>query len=207
MTNFLKKLKTENGMTIPELLIAMGILSMTLAGAFSLLQLSEDSWSTATNRMDTRGEAARTLSVLVKTIQSAEDNDNTKGLIAEANTSTVTFYANVDTDSLPEKVKYSRSGTNLVRTVYQPTNGTKTYTYSGAEASTIVFEDVDNDAANPLFSYYENDTPITIPMGGITGATLNDIKMVGIDLRTVYDNSGHSENNSLTSRVFLRNLR
>ncbi|MBI4733484.1 MAG: type II secretion system protein [Rubrobacteridae bacterium] len=195
----------ENGMTIPELLIAMGIVSLTLAGAFSLMQISEDAWNTATNRMDARGDAARTMSALVKSIQNSEDNNETKGLIADASTSTVTFYINVDTDTIPEMVTYSLSGSNLIRTVYQPTNGTKPYTYSGTGASATIFEDVANNGTQPLFSYFKNDTQYT--SYPLSETNRNQTNIIGIDLRTSYENRGRSEIVSLESRIFLRNLR
>jgi type II secretory pathway pseudopilin PulG len=194
----------EKGMTIPELLIAMGLLTITLAGAFSLMQLSEANWNMSTNRMDARSDTSRKMSTIVRTIKNAEDPDSDKGLLDIADANNIVFYTNMDTDDEPEKVQYQVSGTDLIQTVTQPVSSTKPWVYTGTVESTTIADNLTNDASNPLFAYHIDGATVSLP------ASLDDcdeINEVEINLKTQTNNRGKSENISLETRVFLRNLR
>lgn len=195
--------KNEKGMTIPELLIAMGIVSLTLAGAFSLMQLSETNWNATTNRMDARSDTARDMSTIVKTIKNAEDPDSDKGLLDVADANNIIFYSNMDTDDEPEKVQYQVSDADLVRTVTQPLTSTQPWVYTGTVESTTIADNLTNDASNPLFAYYIDGATVSLPA---SSNDCNNINEVEVNLRTETVKIDKSEGMSLKTRVFLRNL-
>jgi type II secretory pathway pseudopilin PulG len=191
-------------MTIPELLIAMGIMTITLAGAFSLMQLSEASWKSTTNRMNARDEASLKMNQVATTIRNAEDPDDTKGLLGTADDDNIVFYANTDTDDQLEKIQYQQTGANLMRTITQPSGATKPWVYTGAVETTTIASNLENNASNPLFTYYISGVSVTVPASSSDRSQINE---VGLNLKTLTTNGNKSEHITLDTRIFLRNLR
>jgi prepilin-type N-terminal cleavage/methylation domain-containing protein len=200
----LKICKNEKGMTIPELLIAIGIMTITLAGAFSLMQLSENSWKSTTTRMNARDEASLKMNQIATTIRNAEDPDDVKGLLDTADDDNIVFYANTDADDQLEKIQYQQAGTNLTRTITQPSGVTKPWVYTGAIESTTVANNLENNASNPLFTYYISGASVTVPASSGDRPQINE---VGLNLKTLTANGNKSEHITLGTRIFLRNLR
>jgi type II secretory pathway pseudopilin PulG len=204
MKRLLSNLKNEHGMTIPELLIAMGILTLTLAGAFSLLQLSEVNWTKATSRMDSRTDASLTISGIGNTLRGAVEASSGHGLIDIANKNKVTFYTNTDQDSEPEQVTYEITSGNLTRKIVQPASSSQPWVYTGATTTTTIMTGLQNDSNNPLFTYYNlAGTQIASPPP--TESDRKSIAKITIDLKSKTQASS-SEDMSLETSVFLRNI-
>ena len=74
--------------------------------------------------------------------------------LSAAATSTVTFYANTDTDAVMEKVRYYLLGTTLYRGTTDPTGNPPSYA-GQTEKTTFVVDNIRNDSTTPMFTYYD----------------------------------------------------
>jgi type II secretory pathway pseudopilin PulG len=204
MKRLLSNFKAEHGMTIPELLIAMGILTLTLAGAFSLFKLSEVNWTKTTNRMNSRSDASLTISGISNTLRGAVEVTSGNGLIDIANKNKVTFYTNTDQDSEPEQVTYEVASGNLTRKIVQPASSSQPWVYTGATNTATIMTGLLNDSDNPLFTYYNlAGTQIASPPP--TESDRKSIAKITISLKSKTQTNG-SEDMSLETSVFLRNM-
>ena len=73
--------------------------------------------------------------------------------VAAAATSSVTFYANINSDNAVEKVRYYLSGTTLYRGVTAPGGSPPAYT-GQPEATTLVVNNIRN-GTTPMFTYFD----------------------------------------------------
>ncbi len=74
--------------------------------------------------------------------------------IASVATSTLVFYANVDSDSEIERVRYSLMGGTLYRAVTEPAGNPPAYT--GVTATSTIVTMVMNTGSTPLFRYFDD---------------------------------------------------
>lgn len=75
--------------------------------------------------------------------------------IANAATSSVTFYANTNGDTSIEKVTYKLQGSTIYRTVATPSGNPLTYVGASIATSTITTSVV-NGTSTPVFIYFDN---------------------------------------------------
>ncbi|MHB0865874.1 MAG: PulJ/GspJ family protein [Minisyncoccota bacterium] len=84
--------------------------------------------------------------------------------VESVSTSSIVFYANVNTDVAIERVTYSLQGGTLYRTVTEPAGNPPSYVGS-IPATTTVATAVVNDPSTPVFQYYDNTgTELTAPV-------------------------------------------
>jgi len=119
--------------------------------------------------------------------------------IAAAGTSTATFYANIDTDSAIEKVRYYLTGTTLYRGVTDP--GGSPPSYAGQpEKVTLVVDNIRNNTT-PLFTYYDSaGAELTLP--------INLAKIASVRATVLTDVNPNRAPNvyTLTGSATLRNI-
>jgi type II secretory pathway pseudopilin PulG len=75
--------------------------------------------------------------------------------IANAATSSITFYANINNDSYVERVTYSLVNGVLYRTVAEPSGNPPTYVGAAVSTSTVATS-VINSTSTPVFIYFDN---------------------------------------------------
>ncbi len=120
--------------------------------------------------------------------------------IAVAATSTVTFYANVNSDPAIEKVRYYLSGSTLYRSVTEPAGSPPSYA-GQPEAVTLVVNNIRNGGTTPLFTYYDaNGNPLADPVN------LARIASVRIEVQTDVNPYRAPDVYTLLGSATLRNL-
>jgi type II secretory pathway pseudopilin PulG len=114
--------------------------------------------------------------------------------------SSFTFYANTDTDSLVERVHYYLSGTNIYLGVLKPTGDPASYT--GTETVSLVASDIKNaSSSTDLFTYYDLNGA---QMSDLT--KIADLRFVTINITADIDPNRAPTNTQLRSSATLRNL-
>lgn len=171
-----------SGFTLVETSIASVLLLAIGAGILGLqvvignLQLK--TFSSFTNVESGIGAVRQ----MVQELRTARAGDNGAFLIESALGSSITFYSDIDADGLVEKVTYTQSGTNITKSVINPTGYPVTYPPNAATTITIV--DSLRNGSTPLFTYYNEDWPEDTTNNPLpTPANLTQIKLVRVYMR------------------------
>ncbi len=171
MKIFSKNFFSTRGVSLLEVMVVLGITSIVTLGAASFIILSFRDQRIINDQLFGQKEARRIVAEIVNTVRTAESSSIGSYAIAEATTSSLTIYANIDTDSTRERIHYWLSGTDLKRGVLKPSGNPLAYT--GAEQVTILAHDVQNISKGiATFQYFDENyagtgssmaLPITIP--------------------------------------------
>ncbi|OGI45463.1 hypothetical protein A2121_00860 [Candidatus Nomurabacteria bacterium GWB1_40_6] len=197
-----EKIKVEAGFTLVETLFGVAIFVLII-GALTLFSKSvwvNNSFISA-GLVDT--DAGRqVLKTIVAEIRTASTSDTGTYVINQAGVSSFTFYSNVDTDTLKEKVRYFLSGTTLQRGVIKPTGSPLSYNAVN-ETISILLENVQSSS---IFEYFDKDYdgttaslsfPINIP----------NVRLVKITITTDADPNRPPAPMVFSTQVSIRNLK
>jgi prepilin-type N-terminal cleavage/methylation domain-containing protein len=180
--------QNESGYTLIETMIAMMLLSVVVAAAFSVVAVMQRGAMVTTNRFTAEGEAQTISDRISKDIRSAVTASATGAAFASANVNDVTFYANLADPNGPTRLHAYLTllgGTNVYlfhEDSTPPAAGGSpgNYTYTATPSTRIDGKYL--DTSQPIFSYFDSDgntiaTPIT------TVPALRSIDSVGINVR------------------------
>jgi len=193
------------GFTLIEILVASAIM-VILAVAFLGIQyiLSENQTSAWRNYLSIEN-ANGAVSVLAKELRSATVSEIGSYPLEVANDQEIIFYSDYDYDGEVERIRYTLSGTILIKGVVEPTGDPLTYD-SGGEKQKNVTEIVRN-STNPVFYYYNSGWPTDTANNPLALANrISDTRQVKIDLRTNPDPNDPSFDYILESDVKIRML-
>ena len=123
--------------------------------------------------------------------------------IIEASPQRFIFYANADSDTSIERVRYELIGTDLVRGVTKPSGSPVVYDTAQEQANTVA-RSIRN-GANPVFYYYGSNYP-TDP-AQVSGANIANITYVSFTLTIDADTAQDPAAVVVQSQVQLRNLK
>jgi len=190
--NFYKK-----GMTIIEILVAVGILGLIMVSIgsfqtdiFNYNKFSEDSLSGIQ-------DARSILRVMVKELRSTSPSSDA--------TNTMTFFVDTDADGLKEKIRYFIENKTLKRGSIKPSGNPLTYNNVNEKFSTLAYNIV-SATSTALFEFFDDNyagtsTPLIYPI------SVTDIQLVRINLLIDADPIKLPELKTYTSQVSLRNLK
>ena len=200
----LKQLKQQEGFNLIELLIAVGIFTLLLpATVYFLISIFENFY--LINSYDNAIiEGQRVMQQMVTEIRQGRQADNGAFAIADAQPGTVTFYANVDSSTSTERVRYWISGTNLLRGVITPTGDPPQYLTANEATSTLSMNL--RNASSTVFSYYNENywgtsTPLTSPIN------VGDVRFITIELHIDDDPTAQPTSTVFRSSAQIRGLK
>jgi len=158
--------RDESGFSLLELVVVCGLLAVTLAAAWTLM----NAVSMMSNRMSARATATDESQVFVDTVENelmqasnlkslagtATANADAQAAFYDIRPRQIGFYADIDHDGKPERIAYYVSGASLMR--QQTTAANLTYPYSWAASSTAepVVGAIDPNWDGAVFTYYGN---------------------------------------------------
>lgn len=145
----------NRGLTLVEVLVAISIFIFLATAIVSLFLTSYRYNSIVWEQLKTQNEGRKTTQDFVNELRTASQSSIGAYPIEAAASSTITFYSNIDTDTLRERIRYFKSGRNLKRGVIKPTGNPLAYV-----SSTEVITDVAHDVANTstaIFYYYDSN--------------------------------------------------
>jgi len=201
--NFIKKI--SGGFTIVETLFGISIFILIV---LALTLFSKNIWSY--NSFISAGltdadVAKQTLKTMSAEIRTASPSDTGTYTINLANSSSFTFYSDIDDDGLKEKVRYFISGASspflLKKGVVKPTGSPLGYT--GVEVLSTIASYV---TSNSVFQYYDKnytgtEAPLSSPIN------ISSIRLVKITVTIDKDVNRPPAPMTFSTQISMRNLK
>lgn len=147
----------ETGFTLIEVLVASAIL-VILASGFLALQyiISQNQISVWKNYMSIDA-ANSTVSEMSKELRNAFESDTGSYPLEVTGDQEIVFYSDYDYDGSVERIRYTLSGSTLVRGVIEPVGTPATYPTEDEKVKPI--SDIIRNGTTPVFYYYNSDWP------------------------------------------------
>lgn len=195
----------NGGLSIIEIVIVMGILGGIIglvgtfqAGVFSMNRLFGSSMSVSF-------EGNRAMKDITKTVRPLSQSAQGAFPVELAATSTFTFFSDVDSDGVIERVRYFLSSTTLMKGITKPTGNPIGYLPAN-ESSIELAHFVRNPATTSIFTYYDRNyagttTPLTQPV------SVGQVRHVRVYLMLDEDVNRQPEPFVVQTSVTFRNLK
>lgn len=194
----------NRGVTLVELLIALGIFAM-LAVVIGKFERDIFHFNTVIQSdLGAQIEGRRAIVTMVSEMREMSPSALGAYPIAAAATSSITFFSDIDSDTVKEQIQYYVSGTRILKSVINPTGSPLVYNAGSAVVTTVV-SSITNGTSTPLFEYYDTNyagtsTPLSIPVN------ISSVKLVKINMLLERKPTPFSSI-SITSQVTPRNLK
>jgi prepilin-type N-terminal cleavage/methylation domain-containing protein len=193
------------GFTLIEVIttIAIFIVIMIAVSTFQYNVLSYNRIGTVA--LTNAQEVESLLKIMAKEIRSMESGSDGSYAISAAATTSLTFFADVDSDGNKEKVRYYIATTTIYRGSIKPTGSPATYIQSN-ETTKILVTGIRNSPSTPIFDYFDSmyagtSTPMTYPLN------LTSIRLVKVTLTIDTDPNKAPILRAYTTQIGLRNLK
>lgn len=199
--------KIDNkGFTLVELAIGMFIMAMIGLGLYWLVATGIRNNAVIFRQLDTQNDARQVLNDITNIIRRAETSSIGSYPIELADDYEVVIYANIDSDSFRERIRFWVSGTDLYRGITELSTNPLSYD-SGNEVSEIIAKYVVNqDQGVPVFTYYnENYTGVESPLD--TPANLTQVRVVRVQIEIEENPEESPVPLHVEATVNLRNLK
>lgn len=146
---------SKKGFTIIEILVALSIFSIVSLAITWVLIYSFRSNTRLTDHLEIQASGRRSIQHMVDDIRRAEESSVGSFPIVTATTNTFTFYANIDSDTPRERIRFFLEGNMLKKGVIEPTGNPFTYD-ANAEVIISLSSFIQNNAdGSALFTYYD----------------------------------------------------
>lgn len=175
---------SHQGLSLIEIVVWIGIFSILGTLVTSLFLTSFRSHRVVWDQLNAQNDGRRTVAQFITDVRKAEESSLGAYPIALASSTELIFYANVDSDSLRERVHYWLDNNIIYRGIIHPSGNP--LSYEQQEQTEIIARDIVNTPQEPLFSYYNESfagtsTPMQAPFA------VSDIRIIKIQLEMERD--------------------
>lgn len=179
MNPFRKFYHDNQGVSLLEIMVAVGIFAMVMSGLIGIIMFSFRSRDVAWEQLLTQTEGRRVVQSFINELRSANQSSVGAYPIEKAEAYQLIFFSNIDGDSYRERIRYFLSGTDFKKGVTKPSGNPLVYNTS-TESIAIIAHDVVN-STTPVFQYFAQDfTGSQSPMSSPVTTTL--VRVVGVRL-------------------------
>lgn len=192
------------GFTLIEIAVATAIVGVItfLIGGFAINILNTKNLLSPS--FTEQQEMQLTISEIVPAIQTMSPSNIGSYPIAQAATSTLKFYSDIDGDGLFEQVRYFLDGKILKRGVLKPTGVPLSYNPANEKVGEVVHSVVFLKPTSTIFAYYDqtyigSSTPMSQPVD------ISKIRVIGIEIST--KQSGQTATSTTILKITPRKLR
>ncbi len=194
-------------MTLIDVIVAISIFTIGI-GALSLFFINI--WrqnSYALEMGQAAMSASRGVNEMVRYIREARQSDNGAYPVVSASDNDLVIYCDYDRDGKAERLRFYKSGTNLMMGVREPSTGFPVTYASGYGETRVIASSVVNASNNPVFAYYNSNypedsvnNPIAMPV------TVPNVRLLRVTLHVNIDPNRAPDNIQIQSFSQLRNL-
>lgn len=192
----------KKGFTMIETIFGVAIFIVIM---IAVTLFSRNTWifnsfiGASLNNVDNVRLALKTFSSEIRTASTA---DTGAYVINQASSTSFTFYANIDSDVLKERVRYFLLNGQLQKGVIKPTGSPLSYNPANEQITTLI-----SNVTNPsTFSYYDKNydgttAPLPAPID------IASIRLVKVTITIEKDPNKAPVTASFTTQVSIRNLK
>lgn len=203
----IEKYKTskKKGMSLIEMIVAISIFTMGIAGFTMLFLKSWKSNSFILEEGMASSQASQTVTNISGKLREIRQPDTGEYMIKTANENELVIYVNEDADSNIERVRYFLDGTNhiLKKGVAEASGSPLSYPadYSSDTINNLASYVMNSGGSEPVFKYYDNtNTQLS------ASPTPTNIRVIEINLWINIKPLSAPENVKIGTSVELRNL-
>ena len=189
-------------------MVAMGIFVILSGGTAWLYITSSRSNAIIWEQLEKQNEGRKVLQEVIDTVRRAEQSSIGAYPIERADLYELILYANVDTDTLRERVRFfvDVESNTFVRGVIKPAGNPLVYSGANESTSTLASDVVNDDEGVPVFLYYNEQytgtqTALTPPV------STTDIHVIRVQLELEKDPTATPVPLHVESVVHVRNLK
>lgn len=207
MKNFFnKKNDNKKGMTLVEVLVVCSVMTV-LMGIISVMIIRSFSVNKYTIEQGLNTNALQTsLRNFSRHLREARQSDAGGYLIEYADDFEIYYFADIDNDSITERVHYFLENYQLKIGSSKPSGFPSVYPVEDEEIK-ILGNGIVNNTTQPLFYYYNQDYPIDTANNPLTTpASPDEIGMVQIDLYVNIDTAHVPDSMRMGTFVRPRNI-
>ena len=177
------KTRTDSGFTLVETIVAVAMTGIVMATLGVMIQYFYQTNAYALEQNQAVNSARASIENTVRDLREASYGADGSYPISSAATSSVVFYARSPASGTTERLHYYLSGQTLYRGTVDPA-GTP-LSYSGqTERTTLVIDNIRNDASTPLFTYYDtsgNQLPDPVNVASVASVRIQALTDVNPD--------------------------
>jgi Tfp pilus assembly protein PilW len=213
-----RRLASESGFTLVELLVSMSLGMIVLFAVLNLLDASGHAGARVTDKSETVQRTRIGLDRATRVLRTQACGDSSTPPIISGSGTAVTFYSdtNSSTTFAPRKITLSYANGSLTQQTWIPTNTASPWTYNTSPTTTRVLIDSITPIAGTVFTYYswtDLTTPVSSPLStDLSGTTLPDnsiakiVKVdVGFQANAQSGRVSKAGQTAMTASVFARN--
>jgi len=201
-----KNSKKNNGFTLIETLVVLGIFVFALGAVTSFLIYTYRAENFSVTQALAIDSARKGINGFTKEIREAIQSDSGTYLLEKCEDYEIIFYGDIDEDDNVERVRYFLENEEMKKGIINPSGSPAVYT-SEEEIKTI--STYVRNTTTPLFYFYdstfsgkEEDSPLTTP---VSGDSLDEITMVGIEIKVDVNPLRAPRILEIKSKIQLRN--
>lgn len=197
-------LHTTRGMTILEVVVALGIMALIIGSITAILLDGFRNKDLIFNQLAAQGEGRKATQDIVNELRGATASSIGAYSLERVLDNELAFYARVDADPLRARVHYFLQGNNLVRGIIKPSGNPLTYNPINEVVGIVAHNVITNLA--PIFTYYDqNFTGIEAPLA--QPVSVGPVRMIGITL-TINKNLNTPQTSfTVQAKATVRNLK
>ena len=196
--------KNNAGFSVIEILVVIFILTLIGIAVWTFQKNVFSLNSYIASSLDAQQEARKVFKAWSAEIRSMSPSSVGSYPIAEASSTSFTFYSDIDNDGLKERIRYFLDGNAVKKGVLKPTGNPLVYN-SINETVAEVIRDMANEAT-PIFDYYDTNydgttAPLAQPVSAIA------VRLVKITLIIDKNSLRPPAPITMTTQVSMRNLK
>lgn len=196
---------TKSGFSTVEMIIAM-LIFIIIGSAIVVFQIDIFTLNKVSNdSLIIQEDARRTLKVMSAEIRTIMPSNTGSYAIEQTGTSSLSFYTNIDDDSLIEKVRYFREGNSLKKGTIKPSGDPLTYKTNDEKIINLI-SDLVNNQDEDIFSFYDKNydgysEPLTQPVDPFL------VRLIKINIFINKEPLKNPNSLNLITQVSIRNLK
>lgn len=193
------------GFTLVEVITTVAIMTVVMIAVATFQYNVLNSNRTGMVSLTNVQEVQSLLKTIIKEIRSMEPGDDGAYPIVSAASTSLTFFADIDSDGSREKVRYYIATTTVYRGVIESSGSPITYNPNN-EVKKLLITGVRTPVDAPMFQYFDSmyagtSTPMTYPLN------LTSIRLIKLTLTIDTDPNKSPSVRTYTTQTSLRNLK